>query len=475
MSEQHLEQQAEQPVQAPEQQPAQVAQHPEQGVGPARGWVSRLGDRAYGIAFLLVVAALVSLSIASFKKVFTDVVMVSLRTDRIGEQLQTSSDVKLRGLIVGEVRDIRTTGKGAVLSLALKPEMVPQIPADVSARLLPKTLFGERYVDLVPPAGEGTGDAKKVRAIRAGDVIGQDRTKVAIELEKVFDDLLPLLRTVQPEKLSATLNALATTLDGRGTELGQNLVLADKYLTALNPHLPALKADISGLADLASTYAVAAPELVRAAKALVTTNTTIVQKQDSLKGFFAGTAGFANTTADFLDRNGDRLIQAGRVGRPSLALFAKYAPQYPCMASALTNWIPTIDDAWKNQTFHITLEVTPQRPGYQPGEEPAWGEDRGPRCYGLPDRHGDQAHPRPGIHFRDGTNAPSSSARSALPSAFTGTAALGLTDGDAGLAGTEEEQKVVAALLSTDGSAHPSAITTLLAGPILRGTVVSQR
>jgi phospholipid/cholesterol/gamma-HCH transport system substrate-binding protein len=52
---------------------------------------------------------------------------------------------------------------------------------------------------------------------------------------------------------------------------------------------------------------------------------------------------------------------------------------------------------------------------------------------------------------------------------------VGIPDGDAGLAGTEEEQKVVAALLSSDGSAQPSAITTLLAGPILRGTVVSQR
>lgn len=442
-------------------------------VGPAKGWISRLSNRAYGVAFLVVVASLIGLSIASFQKVFTAVVMVSLRTDRIGSQLQEASDVKLRGLIVGEVRDIRTTGDGAVLSLALKPEMVAQIPADVSARLLPKTLFGERYVDLVPrEAGPG---ARAPRPIRAGDVIGQDRTAVAIELERVFADLLPLLRTVQPEKLSATLNALATTLDGRGTRLGQNLVLVDRYFRELNPHLPALQADISGLADLASTYAVAAPELVRAAKALVTTNTTIVQKQDSLKGFFAGTAGFANTTADFLDRNGDRLIQAGRVGRPSLALFARYAPQYPCLATALTNWVPIIDDAWKNETFHITVEVTPQRPGYQPGEEPAWGEKRGPRCYGLPDHHGSQADPRPGIHFRDGTRSASSAPRSALPTAFTGRAGLGITDADSGLAGTEEEQEVVAALLSRDGSGEPSAITTLLAGPVLRGTVVSQR
>ncbi|WP_286168349.1 MCE family protein [Phycicoccus sp. SLBN-51] len=426
-----------------------------------------------GVAFLLVIALLMGLSVASFEKVFTDVVMVSLQTDRIGSQLQASSDVKLRGLVVGEVRDIRTTGKGAVLSLALKPEMVPQIPADVSARLLPKTLFGERYVDLVVAPGS------RSRPIADGDVIPQDRTAVAIELERVFDDLLPLLRTVQPEKLSATLNALATTLDGRGTRLGQNLVLADRYFRDLNPHLPALKADISGLADLASTYAVAAPELVRAAKALVTTNTTIVQKQDSLKGFFAGTAGFANTTADFLDRDGDRLIRAGRVQRPTLAVFARYSPQYPCAATALANWIPIIDDAWRNETFHITLEVTPQRPGYQPGEEPAWGETRPPSCGPLPTPDTSQDKPLPGKKFDDGTRNvggySSHPPSSALPGVFLGRGGLGIEDPDGGLAGTLDEQEVVAALLAGDGSAQPSAITTLLAGPVLRGTVVHQQ
>ena len=89
-------------------------------------------DRAYGVGFLLVVASLIGLSIASFQKVFTDVVTVTLETDRIGNQLQESSDVKLRGLIVGEVREIETTGSGARLQLALQPEMVGQIPADVS-------------------------------------------------------------------------------------------------------------------------------------------------------------------------------------------------------------------------------------------------------------------------------------------------------------------------------------------------------
>jgi hypothetical protein len=61
---------------------------------------------------------------------------------------------------------------------------------------------------------------------------------------------------------------------------------------------------------------------------------------------------------------------------------------------------------------------------------------------------------------------------------FSGTSGLGITTADSGLAGTEQEQRLVAALLATDGtptSADSMAITTLLAGPMLRGSVVSQR
>lgn len=438
------------------------------------GVLARLGKRAYGIAFLLVVALGVSLSIAAFTKVFTKVVSVELRTDRIGSQMQEASDVKIRGVIVGEVRSITSTADGATLGLALDPEKVDLIPAQVSARLLPKTLFGERFVDLVPPAGD------RGRAIREGDVIPQDRTEVAIELERVFEDLLPLLRTVKPEKLAATLNALATALDGRGARIGQNIVLVDSYFEELNPQMPLIQADISGLADLASTYATAAPDLLRAANALRTTNATIVEKQDQLSAFLAGTAGFANTTADFLERNDERIIQLGRVQRPTLAVLAKHAPVYPCLSRGMVTWLPRIRDVFANERFHITMELPEQRSGYRPGQEPAWRDDRGPNCRGLPDPGGSQANPRGGLTLDDGTGGAASTSRtsgsagSSLPSALLAPEALAVTGVDSGLAGTRDEQQVVAMALATRDGGEPSSLTTLLAGPLLRGAVVDQ-
>src|SRR5690242_9798261 len=169
----------------------------------------RVGRASAGLAFLVLLALLVGLAVATFQQRFTPVVPVTLRTDSIGNQLQSQSDVKIRGLIVGEVRSVSSTGDGARIELALQPGAARSIPADVSARLLPKTLFGERYVELVPPAATA---ATAGPAIKAGDVIPQDRSSSAIELEQVFDDLLPLLQAVKPQELSATLNAMATAL-----------------------------------------------------------------------------------------------------------------------------------------------------------------------------------------------------------------------------------------------------------------------
>ena len=197
---------------------------------------------------------------------------------------------------------MRADGDKATLDIALKPEYTALIPADVNARLLPKTLFGEKFVDLVIPDGSAG------RSIRAGDVITQDRTKAGIELQKLMNDLLPLLRTVQPGKLNATLSAFSVALEGRGEAIGANLTRLERYLRRLNPHMPALHRDISRLADVTEIYGDAAPDLLRVLRNSVTTSRTLVQKKEALKSALTGTTTFSDTAEGFLDDNADRLI-----------------------------------------------------------------------------------------------------------------------------------------------------------------------
>jgi phospholipid/cholesterol/gamma-HCH transport system substrate-binding protein len=385
------------------------------------------------------------------------VVNVTLQTDRVGNQLAPPADVKLRGMIVGEVRSVSSDGRKATIHIALQPRTVGLIPANVKAQLLPKTLFGEKFVDLVLPARPSQ------RRLSEGDVIPQDRSTTAIELEHVLDDVLPLLRTIQPAKLNATLSALATALEGRGKRLGENLALVDSYFTRMNPELPTIEKDLAGLADVSQIYADATPDLVRMLRNFSVTTNTIAAKADAYAGFLAGTAGFATTTRQLLEQDGDRMIQLAAVGRPTLELLAKYSPEYPCLLAGLTQSNDFIGKTFANGELHITLEVTQARKGYQPGEEPAWGEHRGPKCYGLPN----PPRPWPGNHFRDGTKG--SGSASAIPGF--------LVDPQSGYSGSAEEQGVVDALVAPQMGVPAGGvpdIATLLFGPMARGTAVGQ-
>jgi len=413
--------------------------------------------RTYGVVFLVVLALLVGLTVAIYNKTFVDVVHVTLKTDRVGNQLAPPADVKLRGMIVGEVRSVSSNGKRATVDLALQPRTVGLIPANVTARLLPKTLFGEKFVDLqIPPRPSQA-------RLSEGDVITQDRTSTAIELERVLDNLLPLLRTIDPGKLNATLNALATALEGRGKRLGENLELVDGYFTRLNPELPTIQQDLVGLADVSAIYADAAPDLVRMLRNFSVTTATIKDKSEVYAGFLAGTAGFATTTRQLLQEEGDRIIQLAAVGRPTLGLLARYSPEYPCLLQGLAQSDDFIGKTFANGELHITLEVTLPRKGYQPGEEPAWNEHRGPECYGLPN----PPRPWPGNHFRDGTNGAGSA--SAIPQF--------LLDPQSGTSGSREEQGVVDALVAPQmgvPAGDVPDVATLLFGPMARGTAVNQ-
>jgi phospholipid/cholesterol/gamma-HCH transport system substrate-binding protein len=419
---------------------------------PKLAWTPKLAQlapatrlRLTGVVFLVVLGLMLSLTVAVYRQVFTPAVRIAVEADTTGNQLEPPADVKLRGLIVGQVRDVRADGDKATLDIALQPEYTELIPADVNARLLPKTLFGEKFVDLVVP------DGSEGRSIRAGDVVTQDRTKAGIELQKLMNDLLPLLRTVQPGKLNATLSAFSVALEGRGEAIGANLTRLERYLRRLNPHMPELHKDISRLADVTEIYGDAAPDLLRVLRNSITTSRTLVQKQEALKSAVTGTTTFANTAEGFLDDNADRLIKVNRVSRPTLALLSRYSPEYPCLLDGLVKSEPLAEQMYAGGQMHITLEFALPRPPYHPGEEPRYAERSGPDCQGLPN----PPKPAPPHKFKDGTS--------------------GSGSGGA-LSGTPSEQRLVNSLVSpvmgVPADEVPS-VATLLFGPMARGTEVS--
>jgi phospholipid/cholesterol/gamma-HCH transport system substrate-binding protein len=403
------------------------------------------------------------------------VVPVTLQTGKIGLQMEPLADVKIRGVLVGEVREMRSDGDGAVLDLAMDPNKVGSIPANVSAVILPKTLFGEKYVALQVPEDAAT------ESLSAGDVI--ERTQTSIEVEKVLSDLYPLLRAVRPADLSATLNAMATALEGRGERLGDNLVRLDGYLQRLNPLVPGMIEDLRLLTTVSDNYAEVLPELGRFLRNQATTGDTLVEKEQELRALFTDVAGLSNTARDFLEVNEDNIIRLGEVSVPTLSLLEQYSPEYPCLIQGMSRWIPRMSQGYRNYTLHINLETIPSQPsGYGPEDAPEYGADYGPTCTTLPNPPYSQESPAPQPAFMkdqesdDGIAGSHGKYRPAPGYGRLGSSPAGYAT--SGWAGTAAEQRVIdslaAPVLEVPAKQVPD-VATLLVGPIARGAEVSVR
>lgn len=351
--------------------------------------------RMSGLALLLVIILIVGLCLANFNKVFKSTETIYLRTATVGNQLSKQGDVKVRGVIVGEITSVDSDGSGAVVEMAMDPDFLPTIPSNTTATLIPKTLFGERYVSLAIPPNASS------RPLQEGDTIAQDRSENATETEEVLNNLLPVLTAVQPQKLSDTLGAVSQALSGRGEQLGDTLVLLNQYVEGLQPALPDLQANLRALAPTADIYNQAAPDLILALDNLVTTSRTLVEQRAAFESTFRSVTSAANVTTDFLVANRDNIIALAASARPTLETLARYSSEFPCLFRQLTDLTPKINDVLRPDTgIQIDAEITIDNGKYVPGDEPEYLDDRGPRCYQI---EGQAPQVPPGGQIQDGS------------------------------------------------------------------------
>ena len=80
-----------------------------------------------------------------------------------------------------------------------------------------------------------------------------------------------------------TLNALATALEGRGDQIGENLETVDSYLKRLNPQIPALVEDLRLTAEVSDTYADVLPQIGDILHNTVTTTGTLETREAKLQ------------------------------------------------------------------------------------------------------------------------------------------------------------------------------------------------
>jgi phospholipid/cholesterol/gamma-HCH transport system substrate-binding protein len=436
--------------------------------------------KLYGALLLAVVVGMVTLSVLMYQQAFTSVAHVRVHVERAALQLLPGSDVKVRGLVVGSVSDITSTGRGADLQLRLDPDQAKKLPSNVTVRMLPKTLFGEKYVDHVLPAqwsDQRLGD---------GSVIAMDQTKSTLEIDQALNNLLPLLRTVPPVELNNTLSAVATALSGRGEQLGRTVEELDAYLRKFNPHLPKLGQNMALLGGVTRTYTEAAGPLLDMLGNLAATSRTIVDERTQLAKFLSSVTGAADATGDLLATNAEGLVAVNHVNRRVIRLLARYSPEFPCFFRGYKGLIPRIHDAVGrakeiSHSAHVVVEFVPAFPTYQmPIDLPEFNDKRGPSCYGLPN----PARSLPVIRYKDGTeddprfDAQGGSQGQAAPAKQSGTDVLPSAVRPATRTATTGPvtplDTILGPMLGIRSYAVPD-IAELLWGPIARGSAVVLR
>lgn len=425
-----------------------------------------------GVAFLTTMALLVALSIAIYDKKFTDVTTVTVKAERAGLQLAKFGDVRRNGVLVGQVREVAQDGEQASITIALEPSEAARIPDNVGVQILPTTLFGQKFLSFVEP------DDPSSTPLADGAVIPAERVETNVELNKVLADLFPLLRSIRPADLNATLSALANALEGRGDQLGDTLERLGAYLGDIEGSLPTLREDLGLLADVADTYDRAAPDLLRVLDDLTVTSQTILQKRRSLDVFFTDLTRLSETSRDLLAANEADLIEVGRVGAPVLKLLATYSPELPCLLKGAARYAPILARTFEGNQVKQYIEFgSAQYSAYGPEDRPVYGEiGHGPWCSGLP-------YPPVPIgptSFDDGTDIDEDPPTSDLPAQASPRVAPGWAERrgfgvgmSSGYAGTPGEQQVLNALLA-DRTGEPAdsygSLGSLLYGPVVRGS-----
>ena len=418
--------------------------------------------RLLGVVYLATIFGLIALSIAVYNKDFSDFVTVTLHTDTTGNALVAQSDVKERGVIVGSVRKIRTSGTGATLTLDLYPGRTKIIPSNVTAQILPKTLFGEEYVSLTLPA-------QAAAPIRSGDVIAQDKSRGALEAQTVLGDLLPLLQAVKPAELNATLTAVATALQNRGTNLGRTLVDFDKYLTTLNPHVPKLVDDLNKLGQVALEYNSAAPDIIATLNNLQTSSRTLIDKQAAFRTVLTTATSTSDLLSAFLAENQSRLVTVVDTSHQIYGLLDEYTPEFTCVINGMDTIRTRLRIGMQGDQVHLSGQVYNPPPGlgkYTPGDQPKLIGGIGPNCFGLPNPNIPFKIPGSYRCLNDGAALTGDACSQKASTAGAGQSALG----------AKAQSALVTTLIAGEYGTAPDkvpSIAEVLAAPALRGSEVT--
>jgi phospholipid/cholesterol/gamma-HCH transport system substrate-binding protein len=250
--------------------------------------------------------------------------------------MDPGSKVTYNGVPIGRVADINEIerdGKPAVkFTLDVYPKYLHMIPANVDAKIVATTVFGEKYVSMTSPhhplPQRITSQNVRCQGEKSTPCI--EPNSVTTEINTLFETITSIAEKVDPVKVNLTLSAAAQALSGLGEKFGQSIINGSAALDEVNPRMPIIRHDIQQLAKLGDTYADASPDLFDFFDNAVTTAHTVHAQEKDLDQALLAAAGFGATGADIFHRGGPYLARGAKDLVPTAQLLDTYSPELFC-------------------------------------------------------------------------------------------------------------------------------------------------
>lgn len=333
-----------------------------------------------GLAAIVGIVAIVATTIGLFRGSFIETVAVTVVSDRAGLVMNPDAKVKMRGVEVGRVASIATRPDGqAVLKLDMNPSQLHLIPSNVGVDITSTTVFGAKFVDLLPPPDPS---AEK---LHEGQVI--EGRHVTTEINTVFQQLVTVLDKIDPAKLNETLGAVATAFNGRGEKIGRTLADFNAFLAKINPSLPNLSHDIEAAVPTFAAYGDAAPDLLGTIDNSIQLSNSIVEEQQHLDEFLISSIGLADIGNEVVGGNRQALSDTLRVLVPTTTLAGEYHETLGCTIGGLVPFVRGINQ-YSHILFNASLTLGTERYRW-PEDLPKVAASTGGRSFckelGLPD------------------------------------------------------------------------------------------
>jgi len=259
--------------------------------------------------------------------------------------IPTAADVRVSGIDVGKVvgvaHDRRFPGE-TVVTLEIADQHAVPMYSDGYAKVRPKTLLGEKYIDL------SLGGGAAAEPIASGGFLGAAQAGKDVSNDEIFNAFDQTARTQQQQ----VLRALDTATQQRAGDI-QNI-------------LPQLQTVVANLDPLARVYEQDQPEVDRIFLQLNTILATVADEHDQLGGLLSSSSSVLGAIAQKDQALLTTLTQAGRISAElNSAMAGTIAQQrqaigelYPALAPDCTGSYPKTQRCGQNA--FLNQVVAPQ-------------------------------------------------------------------------------------------------------------------